>query len=60
MSCSLTSVEKQVARIQIEGKLEGSELSALSEVIRSAPDPAIRRQSAKREICGACHQVLLV
>ena len=32
LSCSLTSVEKQIARVTIEGKLEGSALSALSEV----------------------------
>lgn len=32
LNCSLASVEKQVARIKIEGKLEGAALSAVSEI----------------------------
>lgn len=32
LNCSLTSVEKQIARIKIEGKLEGAALGAVSEV----------------------------
>lgn len=32
LTCTLTSVENQLARIQLEGKVEGSALSALSDV----------------------------
>ncbi len=32
LTCTLTSVEKQVARIKIDGKLEGAALSAVSEI----------------------------
>lgn len=32
LNCTLTSVEKQVARIKIEGKLEGAAMSAVSEI----------------------------
>lgn len=32
LTCTLASVEKQVARVKIEGKLEGAALSAVSEI----------------------------
>ena len=32
LNCTLASVEKQVARIKVEGKLEGAALSAVSEI----------------------------
>ena len=32
LNCTLSSVEKQVARIKLEGKLEGAALSAVSEI----------------------------
>ena len=32
LTCTLTSVEKQVARIKVDGKLEGAAISAVSEI----------------------------